>query len=113
MDEEIQAMSEEQEIWELRRGDVLVGRLVIYDQDMFWYTARFEPTAEFAPYRPLFQEGAALREGDDPDRWAAWQEQVRGLGLMLVRLRDNVAASDFILYIDGAAADFRPRFEQH
>lgn len=106
-------MSEEPEIWELRRGDVLVGRLAIYDQDMFWYTARFEPTAEFAAYRALFQEGAALREGDDPDRWAAWQEQVRGLGLTLVRLRDNAVTGEFILYIAGSAADFRPRFDQH
>jgi hypothetical protein len=92
---------------------MLVGRLVIYDQDMFWYTARFEPTAEFTPYRALFQEGAALREGDDPDRWTAWQEQVRGLGLTLVRLYDNAVASESILYIDGSRADFRPRFDQH
>lgn len=36
--------------------------------------------------------------------------RVRQLGLQLVRLADNTGTSDFLLYIDGADADFRPTF---
>jgi hypothetical protein len=102
-------MSEEQEVWELRHGDTLIGRLTVYDQDMFWYSARFEPTPAFDPFRALFAEGAEIRTGEDAERWQSWNERVRQLGLQLVRLSDNASTSDFLLYIDGSNADFRPK----
>ncbi len=103
-------MGNEAEVWDLRQGDKLVGRLQVYDIDPPWYSARFEPTADFAAYRPLFAAGSALRTGEDPDAWAAWLARVREVGLSLIRLADGATTSDFILYVDGSEADFRPRF---
>ena len=77
------------DIWELRHGDTLIGTLNVTDQDMFWYTARFEPTTEFAAYRPVFAAGNATRTADDADAWSAWHKDVQGLGLRLVRLRGS------------------------
>ncbi len=99
------------DIWELRHGEVLIGTLTIVDQDMFWFSATFEPTPEYAVYRAIFEEGNRIRTADDPDSWTAWQKKVLGLGLRLVRLRDQAVASEFFLYIDGREADFRPRFD--
>lgn len=103
-------MSETAEIWELRQGETVIGRLTVYDEDMGWYSARFEPTPAFDPHRALFAEGAVIRTGEDADRWQAWHEHVRQLGLQLVRLSDSASTADFLLYIDGRDADFRPKF---
>jgi hypothetical protein len=97
--------------WELRHGEALIGTLTIVDQDMFWYSALFDPTPEYAAYRPIFEEGNSIRTADDPDAWGAWQKKVFALGLRLVRLRDQAVAGEFILYIDGNEAEFRPRFD--
>lgn len=103
-------MSESAGIWELRQGETVIGRLTVYDEDMGWYSALFEPTPAFDPLRALFAEGAAIRTGEDADHWQSWNERVRQLGLQLVRLSDNASTADFLLYIDGRDADFRPRF---
>lgn len=103
-------MSEEPEMWELWQGETVIGRLTVYDEDMGWYSARFEPTAAFDPLRALFSEGEQIRTGEDAERWQAWHERVRQLGLRLVRLSDSASTADFLLYIDGCDADFRPRF---
>ena len=103
-------MSEAAETWELQQGETVIGRLTVYDEDMGWYSALFEPTPDFDPHRVLFAEGAAIRTGEDAERWQSWNERVRQLGLQLVRLSDNASTADFLLYIDGRDADFRPRF---
>jgi len=99
------------DLWELRHGDELIGRLTIFDQDMFWYSALFDPMPEYAAYRPIFEEGNIIRTQDDADAFDAWYEKVRQLGLRLVRLRDQATADEFILYIDGNEAEFRPYFD--
>ena len=99
------------DIWELRHGETLIGTLTVTDDDMPWLSADFEPTPEFAPYRAIFNEGNSVRTADNADAWSAWNEKVRGLGLRLVRLSDQAVTSDFILYIDGHEAEFRPRFD--
>jgi hypothetical protein len=97
--------------WELRHDHILIGKLTITDQDMFWYTATFEPTPSFAAYRAIFEEGNNLRVRDAGDAWTIWYEKVQSFGLRLVRLSDQASASEFILYIDGSDADFRPHFD--
>ncbi|MEO8607801.1 MAG: hypothetical protein ABI690_07975 [Chloroflexota bacterium] len=104
-------MTDDTDIWELRHGETLIGTLTVTDEDVTWFSATFEPTPEFAAYRPIFNEGSKIRTADNADAWAAWHEKVRGLGLRLVRLHNQTVTSDFILYIDGREADFRPRFD--
>ncbi len=102
------AMSDTSEIWELRRGDVLVGTLTITDQDSPWYSARFERTEAYAPYDAVFVEGNDVRSGDDQAAWSQWRQQIQNLELRLVRLHEQAVASEFLLYIEGSEADFRP-----
>lgn len=104
-------MNDESEIWELRHGDIMIGTLHVTEQDMPWYNAQFEPTSEYAAYRPVFEQGNGVRSGDDPDAWTTWRKRVSDLGLRLIRLQDQAVAGEFILYIDGNTADFRPPFD--
>jgi hypothetical protein len=103
-------MSETPEIWELRQDEAVIGRLAVYDEDMGWYSARFEAAPAFDPLRALFTEGVQVRIGEDAERWQDWHARVRQLELQLVRLADSASTDDFLLYIDGRDADFRPKF---
>jgi hypothetical protein len=103
--------SEEFDTWELRRGNTLIGRLVGYDQDMFWYSCHFQPSPEFQQYEQLFSEGKALTKDEQQEEWGAWYEKINSLGLQLIRLRDGEIASEFILYIN-EDAHFRPSFDR-
>jgi hypothetical protein len=98
------------DIWELRKGDILIGTLDVYDQDMFWFTARFIPTAEFEPYRQVFSEGQAL-VGEDG--WYEWLRKINSFGMRLIRAYNQAVASEFILYINDNEAGFRPNFDKH
>jgi hypothetical protein len=104
-------VSEAQVIWELRHDETLIGTLTVIDDDIYWLSAEFSPTPDYAAYRSFFVEGNTIRTADDADAWSAWHEKLRGLGLRLIRLNDQATTSDFILYIDGNQADFRPRFD--
>jgi hypothetical protein len=47
-------MDGEQLVWELRKGEAVLGRLVEYERDFPWINCCFEPTPAFEPYRALF-----------------------------------------------------------
>jgi hypothetical protein len=104
-------MSVEFDVWELRKDEVVVGRLRIYDMDMFWADAHFEPTPEYEKYRPVFDSQPYAEADDEVDQWDTWMKQVMDLGLKLVRLRDNVVCKEFILYIRDDKAAFRGTFD--
>src|ERR1041385_2787987 len=104
-------MDDDSDLWELWQGEILIGKLDVTDQDMFWFTARFEPTAVFEPYRALFAEGQDLRLSDDP-AWGEWLRKTNNLGMHLTRVYNQARASEFILYINDDEASFRPSFDQ-
>ena len=92
-------------IWELRQNETLIGRLIVEDQDMFWYSCRFEPTPAFEPYRSLFAEGQELFDKDD--EFTRWYNQINNLGIKLMRPSDGTTAKEYLLYINDSKADFR------
>jgi hypothetical protein len=101
-------------VWELRKGETLIGTLRVFEQDMFWYSANFEPSPTFVALRPIFDEGNTIRMEDSEQSWSAWGmwcEKVAQLGLRLVRLYDHTIATQFILYIEDGQAEFRPHFD--
>ena len=100
----------DKDIWELRQGDVLIGTLDVYDQDMFNHTAHFMPTAAFEPYRGTFAEGSSIPP-EREDLWDQWAEKILSSGMKLIRLRDQKVASMFILYINDDIAGFRALFD--
>jgi hypothetical protein len=95
-------------IWELRKGDILIGTLKVYDSEMFWAIAHFVPTPEFEPYRVVFSEGSNLPDdGAEQVEGGKWWEKIHSLGMHLTHVRDRSEYREFILYINGDRADFR------
>ncbi len=107
-------MTEEQDEWDTweLRDDMLIGKLVEYGQDMFWFSCHFEPISAFEQYKQLFSEGDALTSEEQSEEWEIWYQKINSLGLRLVRLRDDEIATEFILYINNNDAHFRPRFDR-
>jgi hypothetical protein len=101
---------DDSDIWELRKGAILIGTFDVYDQDMFWFTAHYVPATEFEPYRQVFSEGQALL---GEDGWYEWLRKINGFGMRLVRVYDQAVASEFILYINENEAGFRPNFDKY
>lgn len=106
-------MNDDRDIWELRKGDVLIGTLDVYDQDMFWFSAHFIPTPEFESYEAIFSEGRALVNKDDNSDWGQWVRNINSFGLHLIRLYNKATASEFILYINKDDSGFRPNFDKY
>ncbi len=95
-------------MWELRKYDVLIGTLEVYDQDMFWSTARFQATLAFEPYKATFSEGRDIPDGGaEQVEWGKWADKISSFGLHLIHTRTQKRASQFILYINDHEASFR------
>lgn len=72
------------DIWELRKGDTVLGALTLKEQDMFWFTCNFEPTAAFEPYRDIFAHQAHLLDTEHGmDSFDALYAQIGELSLSL------------------------------
>ena len=105
-------LEDDKNLWELRKGDVLIGTLDVYEQDMFWHTAHFRPTPAFEPYKVAFSEGRDIPdEGAEQVKWGKWADKISSFGLRLIRLRTQDIASQFILYINDDEASFRALFD--
>ena len=94
-------MDDDLDIWELRHGDTLIGTFTVTDQDMFWFSATFEPTAAFQQYKPLFDEDSNLGSDDAAiEKSNDLQQEINDLGLYLIRPRDGERSSLMILHIN-------------
>jgi hypothetical protein len=71
-------------IWELRKGDILLGTLTLNDVDMFWLYCSFIPTPAFEPFKPFFtQEYRLLDTEGVTDAWVSVYAQITSLRLSL------------------------------
>ena len=94
--------------FQLKRGGTLLGRLVNVKWDMFWSDAEFEPTDDFLPYKPLFDEEYQALEAGDMDTVNRLQEQIDGLGLRLIdEAEKSGEITEFMLHVYGNEARFR------
>jgi hypothetical protein len=92
-------------MWRLRRGDELLGEIVIEDGDYPWLHGRFRALPAFADVRPWFDEELALLDaGDDTGRWSRAYDRITD-SLSLVAPAGPVA--EFLLHIRGDQARFR------
>jgi hypothetical protein len=87
--------------WRIRRGEQIVGELVVEGHDHPWVLARLEPNEGFSGLRHLFEDDLRLLETIDEDfqSWHQIQEQIRS-ELDLVK-EDGDAVHEFVLHIDG------------
>ena len=101
-------------VYTLERGGEILGRLTVVDSELFAVHCTFESTPAFTPYRPLFEEDAALAGqmagDDDPallEEAEAVLERLLALNLVLRREGGGVYRGAAIS-IEGNQADFRP-----
>ena len=94
-------------IWELRKADVLLGRLAVVEQDMFWTTCGFEPTDAFEAYKQYWYPESVPGSSMD-DKFRAWQTTITELDLRLVNTETGESFRPGILHInDEGGASFR------
>lgn len=96
---------------QLMRGDLVLGRMLDVEWEMFWCTARFEPSEAFASYKPMFDEECQALQSND----MATVDRLQGLfAEWNLRLVDEAGEEDditrFGLHIHGNEADIRPVF---
>lgn len=107
-------MSEQKLIWELYRGDTLLGILSNIEYfDFPWYRCKFQPTPAFEQYKPLFDHVSALSKDKDADEeWSMAYEKILELGLTL-RDPNPARTTDISLHhihIDGDIAEVKALF---
>ncbi|WP_282202409.1 hypothetical protein [Kitasatospora fiedleri] len=96
-----------EESWQIKRGDGLIGTLVLEEVDMFWTDCRFVPSPGWENLRPLFE---ALRDAwrtGDTDAAVEADEAIHAVGLVLVPMDGGAPLTKFLLRINGNKARFR------
>lgn len=96
-------------VWQLKRGDVLLGTLTLYEQDMFWFFCDFVALPEFEDYRSIFTEGLKLIDAVGSEEWEAWEIALQTFSLIEVTSVFH-PITEFMLHIEGDKAWFRPMF---
>lgn len=101
-------------VYSLEREGLVLGTLTVTGHDQFTFQGEFQPTADFVPYRPLFDKDAALaaRLADDDsltllERAEDVLEQILALGLVL-RSPAGTGYRNVLISIEGSQASFRP-----
>ena len=99
----------ENQVWQLRRGDEVVGFLTLEAIDMFWTDCRFEPSAGWPAVEPFIEASRAAWQRKDRDAALAADETIQALGMSLVPEGGGggEVITDFLLRIDGRVARFR------
>lgn len=98
------------EIFDLKRGDVVLGTLHIVCADQPWFICEFDPTPDFESVKPLFDEELRLiKQSDALDviAWEAVHSQINDLGLNLISRDAGTAIGEFLLHIEGQQATLR------
>ncbi|GAA5512902.1 hypothetical protein Dcar01_01626 [Deinococcus carri] len=101
-------------VYLLERDGVLLARMPLRSVEPFAIHCYFQPTPAFEPYRPLFDEEAALTEQMTRDDAAALLERaedllerILALGFTL-RREGGGLYREVLLGIEGDTASFRP-----
>jgi hypothetical protein len=99
-------MSEAVDVWELRKDDVVLGILKVYERNHAWATCHFEPFAAFEEYRHYWYPDDVPPSIPD-ERFNTWATQIQSLNLVLVNIVDGSTRIPTILHINGDRASFR------
>src|SRR5258708_37755222 len=93
-------------VWELRKGDILLGTLRLKNHDNFWLECDFVPMSAFESYRLLFEEEERLLEAalgedgtndiDDINNWELAYSKISELKLSL-HIKDKFENENLIV----------------
>ncbi|MFB7288337.1 hypothetical protein [Actinacidiphila glaucinigra] len=93
--------------WQLRRGEEVIGRLVLETVDMFWYDCRFEASTGWPTLRPHMEALRAAAERRDMDAIHKVDEAISALSLELAPEDGGEPITDFLVRIKGDSARLR------
>lgn len=99
------------EVWQLRRGDEVLGEITITDADFPWLRGSFVARAGFAEVASLFAEELALSEVilDDDSKAAidAWETAYDRIAKTMTLVAPSGPVAEFLLHVDAGEAWFR------
>ncbi|GIH23934.1 hypothetical protein Aph01nite_22440 [Acrocarpospora phusangensis] len=97
-----------EQVWQLRRGEEIVGDIHVNDNDFPWLSGRFVAHPGYAAVEPLFDQELALIEADGDLDYEAWDAVYERISAQLELITpDGPPAADFLLHISGQHAWFR------
>ena len=94
-------------VFNLMRGNELLGVLRSYEADFPWMNCKFKSTNEFEIVRPLFETELTVLESDDIEKWEESYKPIEKLNLSLLDTDKNEIIENFLLHIQGDEAWFR------
>ncbi|AVH57533.1 MULTISPECIES: hypothetical protein [Streptomyces] len=94
-------------VWQLRRGDEVIGRMTLEAIDMFWHDCRFEASTGWPTLKPFVEASRAAWKQGDTEAALEADEAIYALGLELVPEDGGEPITEFLLRIDGNFARFR------
>ncbi|MFE7237478.1 hypothetical protein [Streptomyces sp. NPDC057580] len=97
----------EDQRWQLRQGDELIGVLTLEAIDMFWTDCHFEPAPAWTRLKPLFDASRNAWQQGGAEAGLQADEALYTLGLRLVPDGEGETITDFLLRINGDSARFR------
>lgn len=97
-------MWNEGDVWQLRRGQELVGEIHLEGGDFPWLSGRFVPTAGFAEVKSLFTRELALTE---QEAWDEWDSVIGEINDTMHLVAPTGPVAEFLLHLDGERAWFR------
>lgn len=99
------------EVWQLRRGDAVIGEITVTEADFPWLRGTLTPRDGFAEVAPLFAEELALTEAFEDDNSeetiAAWEAVHDQIAATMTLAGPSGPVAEFLLHIDGTEAWFR------
>lgn len=99
------------EVWQLCRGDEVLGEITVTDADFPWLSGDFAAGAGFAEVESLFADELALSEAiADDDGTAdveAWETAYDRIAETMALVAPSGRVAEFLLHIDGSEAWFR------
>ncbi|QRP45282.1 hypothetical protein [Amycolatopsis sp. FDAARGOS 1241] len=97
----------EKAVWQLVRGDELLGQIVIENADLAWHFGRFLPEPAFAEVQPLFDEELALVDSGLDDNYDPWERVHERITASMSLVSPRGPVPEFLLHIQGGEAWFR------
>jgi len=99
------------EVWQLCRGDEVLGEITITEADFPWLSGRFAPRSGFADVEPLFVEELGLldvlQESNSKADVEAWEAAYDRISETVRLVAPSEPVAEFLLHIKGDLAWFR------
>jgi hypothetical protein len=96
-------------IWELYKGDILLGKINQNDSDFPWFYGEFYPEEAFEKYKSLFERTAHFSEIED---WESEESEnafqaVDDLRLKIIDTTDSTEYEHVLFNVEGSDVSWR------